>query len=101
MPRSQDASRVHHGYEAHFGMEQVQIDLDAASDVTGWQCMIFRAPLRQDASSVSLQVIEAVLDVWARAGVVSLSASQFRCGKRAALEAWGAHVMAMGPIVFP
>ena len=83
------------------GWSKCKIDLDAASDVTGWRVHDLRRTVATGMQKlgVSLQVIEAVLGhvSGSRAGVVGVyQRHSFDAEKRAALEAWGAHVMAIG-----
>ncbi len=103
MPRIQGCEFVFTmgGTKPISGWSKCKIDLDAASGVTGWRVHDLRRTVATGMQKlgVSLQVIEAVLGhvSGSRAGVVGVyQRHSFDAEKRAALEAWGAHVMAIG-----
>ena len=79
------------------GWSACKIDLDAASGVTGWRLHDLRRTVATGLQKlgVNLQTVEAVLGhtSGSRSGVVGVyQRHSFDAEKRAALEAWGAHV---------
>jgi integrase len=84
------------------GWSRPKIDLDAASGVTGWRIHDLRRTVATGMQKlgVGLQVVEAVLGhtSGSRAGVVGIyQRHTYDAEKRAALEAWGAYIMALVP----
>jgi integrase len=82
------------------GWRQPKIKLDTASGVTGWRIHDLRRTVATGLQKlgVTLQTVEAVLGhtSGSRGGIVGVyQRHDFADEKRAALEAWGSHVMAL------
>jgi integrase len=82
------------------GWSQPKIKLDTASGVTGWRIHDLRRTVATGMQKlgVTLQTVEAVLGhtSGSRGGIVGVyQRHDFADEKRAALEAWGSHVMAL------
>ena len=82
------------------GWSKSKADLDKAADVTGWRLHDLRRTLATGLQKlgVRLEVTEAVLNHTAgsRAGIVGVyQRHDYATEKRAALDAWGKHVLAV------
>jgi integrase len=100
LPRLGDFVFTANGTKPISHWSQPKLRLDGASGVTNWRIHDLRrtAATGMQRLGVNLQTIEAVLGHMSgsRSGVVGVyQRHSFDAEKRAALEAWGAHVMAL------
>jgi integrase len=100
MPRICEYVFTMNGSQPITSWSRVKVDLDELSEVTGWRTHDIRRTVVTGLQRLgaNLQTIEAVLKhvTGSRSGVVGVyQRHSFTDEKRAALEAWGAYVMAL------